>query len=92
MLELYRKHDWLHSVRAVLTVGALIVAIASAFLLDQPAKADPITLRAGSRHQVTSPGFTPRPNSGLNRTEPALIFMFTTGAFMLLSLKRRIRF
>ena len=81
MLELYKRHEWLHSVRSVLTVGALVIAILSAFLLDRPAHADPIT----------SLGYTPRAGS-TNTPEPASIFMFATGAFMLLSLKQRIRF
>jgi hypothetical protein len=37
ILSLYEKYQWLHSVRSVLTTGAVVIAVSSAFLLDAPA-------------------------------------------------------
>jgi len=52
MLELYDRHGWLHSVRSVATIGALVIAVFSAFLLDRPARGDPITLGAAANYGV----------------------------------------
>ena len=52
MLELYNRHGWLHSVRSILTIGALVIAVFAAFLLDRPAKAAPITLGTAANYGV----------------------------------------
>ena len=52
MLELYNRHSWLHSVRSILTIGALVIAVFAAFLLDRPAKAAPITLGTAANYGV----------------------------------------
>src|ERR1700760_4721459 len=52
ILKLYNKYDWLHSVRSTLTIGALVIAVFSAFLLDSPAHSAAITLGTAANYGV----------------------------------------
>jgi hypothetical protein len=52
MLKLYKRYGWLHSVRSVMTIGALVIAVLAAFLLDRPANAAPITLGTAANYGV----------------------------------------